>query len=92
MTGYIRAASVSAMLMLSLPALAQQNMPTKEMVIAGMVSEGATEEQATCFLDALGDDWLRIMGSMGPNMAQEDMTKLREAMTSCGIQPPPDEQ
>jgi predicted outer membrane protein len=39
--------------------------PTKEMIVESMVAEGAVEEEATCLLDALGDDWRRLMGLEG---------------------------
>ena len=93
MLNSIRTAGAVAILLLATPVFAQDGTaPTKEMIIAGMMSEGATEEQATCFLDALGEDWLRLMGSMGPDMAEADMTTIQEAMQSCGVQPPDDGQ
>lgn len=60
--------------------------PSKEMIVESMVAEGAVEEQATCLLDALGDDWRRLMGLEGTR-EESDRETFENAMVSCGIEP-----
>lgn len=63
-----------------------EKMPTKEAVIETMVAEGADPEQAACLLDALGEDWRRMMGLEGTRV-EADRKTFEDAMASCGIEP-----
>lgn len=53
-------------------------------LIDAMVSEGATEEQARCFIDELGDDADRIYGADEDDLSEEDLERALQAFQDCG--------
>lgn len=48
-----------------------------------MVSEGATEEEARCFVDELGDAAERLFGASEDDLSEEDQARLLEALMEC---------
>ena len=56
---------------------------TRQEIVDSMVSEGATEEQANCFVDELGDDAQRLYEMEDDEATEEDMTQVIEAMSEC---------
>jgi len=49
-----------------------------------MVAEGATEEQARCFLSELGDDAERLFAAEDEDLSEDDQEKLLDAFEECG--------
>ena len=56
---------------------------TRQEIVDSRVSEGATEEQANCFVDELGDDAQRLYEMEDDEATEEDMTQVIEAMSEC---------
>lgn len=53
-------------------------------LIDAMVSEGATEEEARCFVEALGDDAERLFGTPDDaDLSEEDQDDLLAALEAC---------
>lgn len=59
--------------------------PDVQELIDAMVSEGATTEQARCFIDELGfDDAERIYGADDADLSEDDMNSALAAFEACG--------
>lgn len=55
-----------------------------EELVQAMVSEGATEEQARCFVDELGDDAERMFSAADDELSEDDQEALFSALEECG--------
>jgi hypothetical protein len=55
-------------------------------VIDAMVSEGATEDEARCFVEEIGsaDDAERLFTADDEDLSEGDLARLVEALTACG--------
>lgn len=56
----------------------------REELVRAMVSEGATEEVANCFIDEVGvDGTKRIRASEDSELSESDMTTIERALQKC---------
>lgn len=58
--------------------------PARQDLVDAMVSEGASEDEANCFIDELGlDDAERIYGADEADLSEDDMDKTLSAFEEC---------
>jgi hypothetical protein len=55
----------------------------RQELVDSMVSEGATEDQARCFVDELGDDAERLYTAADAELSEEDLSRIAEAFRTC---------
>jgi hypothetical protein len=56
----------------------------REQLVQAMVSEGATETQADCFIDRVGeDDAQRIFEADDAELSESDMEAIERALAAC---------
>lgn len=59
-------------------------------LIAAMVSEGATDAEARCFVDEVGDDAERLFTAADEDLSEEDEATLLAAFQACAADGDPD--
>ena len=54
-------------------------------LVDAMVSEGATEEEARCFIEEVGSDAERIFNAEDEDLSEEDLEKVLNAVEACDL-------
>lgn len=54
-------------------------------LVDAMVSEGATEEEARCFIEEVGNDAERIFNAADEDLSEEDLENVLNALEACGV-------
>lgn len=54
-------------------------------LVDAMVSEGATEEEARCFIEEVGSDAERIFLASDDELSEDDLEKVLDAVEACDL-------
>lgn len=87
MSTLVAGAAVGALLLAGCGGDDDDRSEKEQEVIDALVDEGATEDDAGCFVDALGADRVeRFISASDDEVSAEDQAEALEALQECGVE------